>query len=297
MKYDKKIIGQRIHKLRKSYRDEKHPRGLNQVEFGCLIKGSPASGSGYDRGTVAAWENGSAQISLDSLFEICDFFNCELGYLLGEHEEKTRAATDITEHIGLSEAAIEKLHKYKMVSDKTPGNAVNSNSADMQRLKLRESINKERFIPELISYMIEDPSLEKISDRMCSELITAVQYGKLSDQQKELISLAYNKAYNETEMPFKDNVTILQERYFEAVDRIMNSFEGEPYEDLVLSIYGNSNCADSNSLIDEIKRQFFIARNTSEDIKEMNSFLNQRALFEIVNSYASSISRELEEVK
>lgn len=40
---------------------------------------------------------------------MCDLFNCELGYLLGEYNCKTRATTDIQAATGLSERAIDRL--------------------------------------------------------------------------------------------------------------------------------------------------------------------------------------------
>lgn len=63
--------------------------------------------------TVSKWEKGNSVPSIENLFKLCELFNCELGYLLGEHEGKTRAATDIHEKTGLSFRAIDELEQMK----------------------------------------------------------------------------------------------------------------------------------------------------------------------------------------
>jgi len=65
-----------------------------------------------NRNTITVWEqqdeNGRIP-PLDDLLNMCNAFDCDLGYLLGEYDCKTRVATDIQAKIGLSEKAIQKL--------------------------------------------------------------------------------------------------------------------------------------------------------------------------------------------
>lgn len=63
--------------------------------------------------TISKWEKGNTVPSLENLLKLCGLFNCELGYLLGEHEGRTRAATDIHEMTGLSFRAIDELERMK----------------------------------------------------------------------------------------------------------------------------------------------------------------------------------------
>ena len=44
----------------------------------------------------------------EDMLKMCEVFDCELGYLLGEFDCKTREATDIQAKTGLSEKAIKK---------------------------------------------------------------------------------------------------------------------------------------------------------------------------------------------
>ena len=285
MKYDKSTIGTRIRTLRKSYRDETHPRGLNMEEFGYLIKGSPENGSGYDRGTVAAWERGDAQISLDAMIEICDFFGCELGYLLGEYDTKTRAAVDIIDQTGLTEKAIEKLQHYREAAERMPGITFKTGiSTEMliNRSGLRTLIHKELFIPALISYMLEHPDFEKISDRMCAQSLILLEYLAKNDIEQSIIKEAYQKAIDSVEIHRRDDVSLLNERYKEIIKQILIDRKEE--------ISGAMPIRFENGLYEEayipnMQSTFNLARSISDSTIEMNSFLNSRDLFDIVRGF------------
>ena len=91
----KKIIGDRIRKERKAL-------NLTQDEFKERIHISA-------RQTIARWENGKALPTLEDFIIMCELFRCDIGYLLCEHDEKTRTATDIRKETGLSETAINRI--------------------------------------------------------------------------------------------------------------------------------------------------------------------------------------------
>ena len=61
--------------------------------------------------TVANWEKGNTTPPLKALLKLCNLFECELGYLLGDdgYELKTRAKTDIHKETGLSGEAVETI--------------------------------------------------------------------------------------------------------------------------------------------------------------------------------------------
>jgi transcriptional regulator with XRE-family HTH domain len=61
--------------------------------------------------TVSKWEKGNSVPSLDNLLKLCELFNCELGYLLGEYEGKTRKTTDLHDATGLDLPAVEELQR------------------------------------------------------------------------------------------------------------------------------------------------------------------------------------------
>lgn len=102
MNYDLKIIGSRIKTQRKEL-------GLSQDALSERLF--------CDRGVLGKYEKGERLPPLNLLLDMCDKFGCELGYLLGEYEEKTRVNADICKETGLDEEAIaflKKMLSYKI---------------------------------------------------------------------------------------------------------------------------------------------------------------------------------------
>lgn len=75
------------------------------------------------RQTISAWESGKRKPSLDLLEKLSDLFECDLDYLTGRYEYKTRGHTDIYEKTGLSEEAIKSLSEIKSKHDTVLGGA------------------------------------------------------------------------------------------------------------------------------------------------------------------------------
>lgn len=67
------------------------------------------------RSTVIKWEQGKIEPDMHSLLTMCNLFDCELGYLLGEegYEDGKRTVTDICKVTGLSRLAVDNLIKIK----------------------------------------------------------------------------------------------------------------------------------------------------------------------------------------
>jgi transcriptional regulator with XRE-family HTH domain len=86
-------VGKRIKKARKEL-------GLSQEDF--------AAQQYIERKSLSRWENGHP-ISIDGLLCLCQGLKCDIGYLIGEYDCKTKEATDIQKEIGLSEKSINNL--------------------------------------------------------------------------------------------------------------------------------------------------------------------------------------------
>lgn len=71
---------------------------------------------GYTRQSVSNWENGKLNLSIDEFIKLCNIFDCDAGYLLGEYETKKHIDADIQKETGLSEKAIETLRSNKHYS-------------------------------------------------------------------------------------------------------------------------------------------------------------------------------------
>lgn len=66
---------------------------------------------------------------------MAELFNCDIGYLLGDYDERDRETADIKEVTGLSEIAIERLRRM-WLSIKRDNAAGWSETFDMQELKV-----------------------------------------------------------------------------------------------------------------------------------------------------------------
>lgn len=61
--------------------------------------------------TLKQWEYGNNRIDIEWIPYLCRALNCDVGYLIGDYECRTREATDIRAQTGLSETAILNLKK------------------------------------------------------------------------------------------------------------------------------------------------------------------------------------------
>ena len=96
MKYDQEII-------RKNIATERKKLGLSQDKLGAKIHTVGKQISNY--------ENGITLPPLGVMLKLCEVFNCELGYLLGEkqYQEGTQARTIVMDYTGLSFDAMNAL--------------------------------------------------------------------------------------------------------------------------------------------------------------------------------------------
>lgn len=78
--------------------------------------------------TIVSWEraDGKNRIpTLEQLLELCELYGCEVGYLLGEYDTRTRVATDVCKETGLSEEAVDLITKSKEWEEDSLGRFLN----------------------------------------------------------------------------------------------------------------------------------------------------------------------------
>lgn len=95
MSYNLDIMGSRMKKLRKERK-----LSLAYVASYCGVE---------QYQTVSSWESGNTVPPLKTILKLCELYDCELGYLVGEYDCKWRTTADIKRETGLSEAAVEFL--------------------------------------------------------------------------------------------------------------------------------------------------------------------------------------------
>ena len=104
---DKAIIAQRI-------LNERKLKGWTQKELHERV-------GTYSEKTVRDWEKGNTKIPTEGLIKLAEIFECDINYLIGKYEHRTKEATDICKVTGLSEAAVNVLIENK---DSTTDNPI-----------------------------------------------------------------------------------------------------------------------------------------------------------------------------
>ncbi len=151
-RYDWVLCGQRI-KL------ERERINMSQQELADTLAGDPYYATGV-RQTISDWEKGKKkEIPLHTLVCLCNIFNCDMGYLLGEYDCRTRPVTDIHAYTGLSETAIETLHALITETDEKKKAAV------------------QHVIP-LINQLLEDRAAVQRIGANLNEIAFATEYEK-----------------------------------------------------------------------------------------------------------------------
>ena len=105
-----KEIGARIKKCRKASGFKAQEKFAEKMNL-----------SFKSRTSIGNWEIGKSQPNLHQLLELCEIFDCEVGYLLCEHEGKTKEETDVQEVTGLSKESMERLKVTKHIEPKYLG--------------------------------------------------------------------------------------------------------------------------------------------------------------------------------
>lgn len=93
-------IGRRLQNERKRYEIDGKPATLDALADKVQVT----------RQTISKWEKGDgAGPTLWDLLRLCELFGCDIGYLIGDYECRTRITTDIRDETGLSELAVDNL--------------------------------------------------------------------------------------------------------------------------------------------------------------------------------------------
>lgn len=101
----------RAKKIGKRIRDERKKQGWTQNDLLLKIYLSASSHK-----SLRSWEKGERLPDLDSLARMAEAFQCDIGYLLGDYDERTRNAADIAHKMGISALAAENMDKIKNCS-------------------------------------------------------------------------------------------------------------------------------------------------------------------------------------
>lgn len=110
-------IGQRMTTARKA-------RGLTRKDMAQAISNRSKTGSkedGISAEVIKQWEHGINRIRVELIPLICEVLHVDAGYLFGEYPQYRREVADGVGSTGLSEEAIENIHKVFLSDKNTSG--------------------------------------------------------------------------------------------------------------------------------------------------------------------------------
>lgn len=167
-------------KIGKTIRSEREKNNLSQSELGKKINVSGKQISNYETGKLIP--------PIDILFELCNVFNCELGYLLGEksYTYGTKENTIILNKTGLS---IEALNAIMKITGTDKSCLEFGYDAQKYRELLNRILTSEKF-QEIIEDMSELNYLySAYKNNIDSKLITKIGKENLDKLMEKYSSL------------------------------------------------------------------------------------------------------------
>jgi len=139
MTYTYEAIGQRI-------KTERERLKLSQTALAELLNLAENS-----RIAVGAWEHGRTFPCLEHMKNMCEIFDCELDYLFGVIDKRTRSTTDICAITGLSEEAVLLLSEWRDEICPTPTRFVKTHTRAVTILRFVDELLCSSYLEELAS--------------------------------------------------------------------------------------------------------------------------------------------------
>lgn len=124
-KYDKKTIGARIKQCRLA-------AGMKQKDLAARLGLADSS-----RPMVSKWERGAQLPSTEQLFAMCDIFDCDIGYLVGDYESEYLTAEILARGFGIEQETLEGLWL---------GGVNNRDDLTIRRLALNRLLQTDEFM-------------------------------------------------------------------------------------------------------------------------------------------------------
>lgn len=191
MKYNAEEIGKRIEKERKNMK-------ISQDKLGEMLH--------VVNKQISNYENGKLIPPIKALFELCNIFNCELGYLLGEeaYSAGTQLDTAIENTTGLKKETIDAIIK---ITGKERSCIEWGHQSENYKKILNNFLTSEKFL-DIMKIMLE---LDTIYNQKNTEM---------EELQNELGDELFNKSINLYQSDYI-NLNLTQEEC-EAIAKIDN---------------------------------------------------------------------------
>ena len=145
---NKTIFSQRLQECRRrKYSSQQAFADAYMERFGMIRQGKKKIDNNMF-GTIQSWEQGKSTPTADVLANICKLLDCDADYLLGRIGQRTHDITDAHRYTGLSTAALEQLHEYRMDLSTEP------NWEEIR--KLEENWSSHKYYRAYALYLIDE---------------------------------------------------------------------------------------------------------------------------------------------
>lgn len=142
------IFSQRLKECRKQkYTNQQAFADAYMNRYGMIRQGKKRTDNNMF-GTIQSWEQGKSTPTAEVLANICELLDCDADYLLGRIDQRTHDINVAHHYTGLSPAALEQLHEYRM-------NLINE--PDWEEIRaLEENWSSHKYYRAFALYLIDE---------------------------------------------------------------------------------------------------------------------------------------------
>ena len=204
------IFSQRLQECRRrKYSSQQVFADAYMERFGMIRQGKKKIDNNMF-GTIQSWEQGKSTPTADVLANICKLLDCDADYLLGRIGQRTHDITDAHRYTGLSTAALEQLHEYRMDLSTEP------NWEEIRKLEENWSYQKDyrAYALNLIDELLTGSKTHKLSIGILDRLFQMIYEEGIGVNKEEY------ENYNEYEDEKTDNRELWAVQTREQIDII-----------------------------------------------------------------------------
>lgn len=222
----RKEIGKRIKEVRTE-------RGETQEVF--------SENVGIAKQTLVNLEYGSGSLKLEYLYQIANYCNCDIGFLLGEYEERTYKAKYVCDMTGLNEEAANfliSINNDKIMADSFLNNPRFKNDEYFKLIKR----NSELFLKVLNSLLKRKPPVLQLFELLSfndqrKEIEGSSWFNSLQDYSgysvEEVINILKDEGLSNEEI---EKIELITRNYFGIIyglDEEQNYLKYQAYKEFI----------------------------------------------------------------
>jgi len=195
-----------------------------------------------NRQSISKLENGTQPPSWEQIVKLCNVFNCDVGFLIGEHETEIHEYQNVINITGLSNEAIAKLWNLKNNRGYESKQMLDIINALLVSPNINELLNKLFQVVELAKlcayYEVEYPDIDFNAGEFLGKFYVSSSYDDWDETQalnenekmKREVHIRYKDIKKQHDLPRYYAEKSFSRFVDEYVNAIPNTFDLEEYE-------------------------------------------------------------------